>query len=735
MRKAIVVGINDYPDAPLQFCVNDATDMAALLQTNEYQFDVTCILDRQATTKTIRETLQAGFSTAPEVLLFYFAGHGTSTDLGGFLDTVDADTPEDGLPLDYLRKLATVRLASGGSLIYALDCCHAGILSARQIRSTATALRSDDLRRELVGMGSGRVVLAACREHELANETRQYEHGVFTHHLLEGLYGYAADGSGDVTVMSLYEYVSRRFKTDAAQKPVFSGDLVGRIVLGTGFTAIAQPGVNIKTLVNAEADAEEHLKRFHADLSQLRREPDRWRTEGFRRACTSLESIMRWFDGNEDRLPGLAERQQFKRLKRDLAQRHAELGYLTPGTIVAEGEAEEQLGRGNFGAVWLIRNTNDRTRCLAYKAYHPHDLDDEAKVSRFERGFHAMERLDHPRIVRVHYMTKCPYGYFMDYIPGPNLRRFAGTFDQPADTVGLLITIAETLQHAHGRGVVHRDIKPENVLMAYEDGRGWRAYLTDFDLAWFSTATQITQSALGSTYYASPEQIDKPGSVAARAKSTDMYSFGQLMYFVVVGGDPPRDGSLQALKARIHEGWSVEPAERLVRLFGRCVEVNPVSRPSEFRAIAEELVVVRALLQGHDPNAHMTEVDFVREVAFALAGLEAEVDVEQNALRSLSGKVRIVIDFSYGGGGPTVECVLHCLEAPSVPGTSHQRMREVLMARIDRALRGYPGTDKKAGNQLPFQVKVTRSTPLTRAGAMMTASLVGSVIDSIEGLG
>ncbi len=34
MKKALVVGIDDYPAAPLNGCVNDATEVASKLETN-----------------------------------------------------------------------------------------------------------------------------------------------------------------------------------------------------------------------------------------------------------------------------------------------------------------------------------------------------------------------------------------------------------------------------------------------------------------------------------------------------------------------------------------------------------------------------------------------------------------------------------------------------------------------------------------------------------------------------
>ena len=108
-----------------------------------------------------------------------------------------------------------------------------------------------------------------------------------------------------------------------------------------------------------------------------------------------------------------------------------------------------------------------------------------------------MELLEHPHIVKVHKYTQCPIGFYMDFVDGPNLRDFVGTVSEPADTLQILIKIAETLQHAHGRNVIHRDVKPENIVLTFDsESNIWVPYLTDFDLAWFSAATQLTRMRL-----------------------------------------------------------------------------------------------------------------------------------------------------------------------------------------------------------------------------------------------
>jgi len=68
-----------------------------------------------------------------------------------------------------------------------------------------------------------------------------------------------------------------------------------------------------------------------------------------------------------------------------------------------------------------------------------------------------MKQLDHPHIVKVGEYLECPVAFQMDCIDGANLRDFTGT--QSPSILAILTTIAETLQHAHERGVVHRDVK------------------------------------------------------------------------------------------------------------------------------------------------------------------------------------------------------------------------------------------------------------------------------------
>jgi len=90
--RALIIGINDYkdPNIPdLETAVNDANAMANLL-SERYGFEVTLLLDRNATRESMYRNLRnlALSTEAADSVLIYYAGHGdldrlTHDGLGG----------------------------------------------------------------------------------------------------------------------------------------------------------------------------------------------------------------------------------------------------------------------------------------------------------------------------------------------------------------------------------------------------------------------------------------------------------------------------------------------------------------------------------------------------------------------------------------------------------------------------------------------------------------------------
>ena len=154
-RRALCVGIDSYPTRPLAGCVRDAQTWTQALRA--LRFDVTAILDREATRQRVLDALSALVNSARpgDSLVFQYSGHGTQAeDLNGD----ESDRYDEALvPIDYTEgalllddDLADVyrRLPDGAVLTLFMDCCHSGTNSrfAPIDRSTP---RNDERRRFL----------------------------------------------------------------------------------------------------------------------------------------------------------------------------------------------------------------------------------------------------------------------------------------------------------------------------------------------------------------------------------------------------------------------------------------------------------------------------------------------------------------------------------------------------------------------------------------------------------
>lgn len=210
MRKALVVGINDYPGSPLSGCVNDATSIAGLLEVHgdgSPNFSVllmTCP-SRQVTRPVLREAIENLFSGDPDMALLFFAGHGYVKSTGGYLVTVDAKKYDEGVSMDEILALANQSHAKNKVVV--LDCCHSGAMAAPALYGNGTAQLSEGLS-----------VLTASRDYESSLEVNGS--GVFTSLLLDALRGGAADLRGNITPGSLYGYVDEALGA-WDQRPIF----------------------------------------------------------------------------------------------------------------------------------------------------------------------------------------------------------------------------------------------------------------------------------------------------------------------------------------------------------------------------------------------------------------------------------------------------------------------------------------------------------------------------------
>lgn len=201
MRRALCVGIDEYPGSPLHGCVSDATRMQTVLakhQDGSPNFDCKLLVapaggENDAVTKAIlRQNVQQLFKDEADVALFFFAGHGTVNDLGGYLVTQDATQYDEGVALHEVLKLANDSKVH--EVVVLLDSCFSGAMgNVPVIDNAKTMLRE------------GISILTASRGDQPSLETGGG--GVFTSLVVDALDGGAANLLGSVSAPAIYAFV------------------------------------------------------------------------------------------------------------------------------------------------------------------------------------------------------------------------------------------------------------------------------------------------------------------------------------------------------------------------------------------------------------------------------------------------------------------------------------------------------------------------------------------------
>lgn len=204
LKKAVVIGIDDYHHAPLSGCVNDAEAVAELLRTNgdrSRNFDVS--LNRNVQTKAeLLNLVDMLFSGNAEIALLYFSGHGSEH---GHLVTPDYNGRDLGVSMNDILGYANRSKCRNKIII--LDCCFSGKFGE------ISAIGGNES-----FLGDGVTIMASSSRDEVSVEYNG--HGLFTSLFLQSLKGSAADITGRITPARIYTFIDQSLCA-WHQRPIF----------------------------------------------------------------------------------------------------------------------------------------------------------------------------------------------------------------------------------------------------------------------------------------------------------------------------------------------------------------------------------------------------------------------------------------------------------------------------------------------------------------------------------
>jgi hypothetical protein len=215
----VAIGINEYrnPALDLNYARADAEAFSKIIRERSSslfkKIEIHELIDTAATRNNILSLMDelSGIVKPEDVLLFYYAGHGSMVENKFFFiptesvslyqeDRLNQESIYAGLIQEKLKNIPALKQ------IVILDACQSGAsteILARRGASEEKALAQ-------LSRGSGVHVLAASGSEQFAAEVSELGHGVFTYIILDALQG-SADGApedGNVTVYELKAYLN-----------------------------------------------------------------------------------------------------------------------------------------------------------------------------------------------------------------------------------------------------------------------------------------------------------------------------------------------------------------------------------------------------------------------------------------------------------------------------------------------------------------------------------------------
>lgn len=292
----------------------------------------------------------------------------------------------------------------------------------------------------------------------------------------------------------------------------------------------------------------------------------------------------------------------------------------------------KQIGQGTLGTVFLAEHRFMK-RHFVLKLLPEELSSDRSFVQRLEDEVSLIAGLDHPNIVKIHNISFAQGQYFLvtDCIVDElgettNLAQYmlgrGERFDEE-QLYRLLYQIADALQYAHnkmisGKSLVHRGIKLNNILVGKNNSGNIDLFLSDFGLSRIiGTGAVLTRTfqAMGEALnigsmlstskmsqrfpnppidnvkliplhlsflqnfaFLSPEQ--KKIDTQAIDNKADVYAFGVLAYYLLVGEFPEGVFDMPSVRMREYAGdW-----DTLIR---GCLHSDPKKRPDQILAALE----------------------------------------------------------------------------------------------------------------------------------------------------
>ena len=221
------VGVSDYPSpslTKLNYAAKDAADFISVVEKSNldiYGGLKTELIDNKiATRANIERSLSNLVKNANQgdVIFIFFSGHGVRDGGNAYFMSYDADGNEPYTGVDFAminRNLVKLKDKQCKVVLF-MDACHSGMLYGGK-----------GMQNEITFSEPGIIGFYSSTASQESAEAKSDENGIFTKAVLDGLKGGAKNKSGEITTLTLQNYVNEKVKaaSKGMQSPIVENNL------------------------------------------------------------------------------------------------------------------------------------------------------------------------------------------------------------------------------------------------------------------------------------------------------------------------------------------------------------------------------------------------------------------------------------------------------------------------------------------------------------------------------
>ena len=238
------------------------------------------------------------------------------------------------------------------------------------------------------------------------------------------------------------------------------------------------------------------------------------------------------------------------------------------GKKVGSYELEKKIGEGNYGTVYLGKNSLSQ-EVIAGKSI-PIKNPNKKLLQQMDTEIRVLKNSDCPYIIKLHDVLKTQNNIYliMEYCAGGDLENYVKTHGRVDESIAKrwLSQLVESFIYLQEKHIMHRDIKLANILLTTSDDLTSDIRVADFGFARFLDENSFAATQLGTPLFMAPE-IFNSESYSFKA---DVWSLGVLSYEILTGSPVFMCRTLAQLKKMQQEEinfpeYLSEPARLLIK--------------------------------------------------------------------------------------------------------------------------------------------------------------------------